>query len=254
MSDQETAKKTSTTSKAMFTKARNNMLSLIDSGSDVEIIESRFNEVKRTYLNVQEKHEEYLGLRGIEEANTSDQQGWVEVIDKEYDEAEELKVTYIRNKGNVEYEDRKKLHAEELKNTQRQALSIRRIEEAAFLSQMENLQDLVKLQLEEDDPVMNVVKDGLSDDKRQIDICKKSQHNHITTFSEIPQFEIEWITSLQDKLFKVTLKVGELTKKKEEKDSQRSGLRLQKIKMPSFDGDIRDVKILDYIIKIIQIY
>ena len=57
MSNQETAKKTRTTSKAMFTRA-----------SDVEIIESRFNEVKRAYLNVQEKHEEYLGLRGIEEA------------------------------------------------------------------------------------------------------------------------------------------------------------------------------------------
>ena len=116
-------------------------------------------------------------------------------------------------------------------NTQRQALSMRKIEEAAYLSQIANLQDLVKLQLKKNDPVMNVVKDGLSDVKRQIDICKKSQHNYITTLSEIPQSEIEWITLLQ-----------ELTKMKEEKASQRSGLRLQKIKMPSFDGDIRDLR------------
>ena len=74
MSDQVTAKKTRTTSKAMFARARNNMLRLIDSGSDVEIIANHFNEVKRTYLNVQEKHEEYVGLHGTDEANTSDQQ------------------------------------------------------------------------------------------------------------------------------------------------------------------------------------
>ena len=29
-------------------------------------------------------------------------------------------------------------------------------------------------------------------------------------------------------------------KKKEEKECQRSGVRLQKIKMPSFEGEIRD--------------
>ena len=67
MASAAACKKARATAKGLFTKARKNLIRMIENDSDIEIIESRMMDLKRTYLKVQEKHEEYLSHQeGVE--------------------------------------------------------------------------------------------------------------------------------------------------------------------------------------------
>ena len=60
----------------------------------------------------------------------------------------------------------------------------------------------------------------------------------VATLTEIPEEEIKWASSLQEKVQIMNSKFSSLTIKKEGK--KRSGIRLERIKMPTFAGNIRD--------------
>ena len=60
----------------------------------------------------------------------------------------------------------------------------------------------------------------------------------VATLTEIPDTEIKWASILQEKVLNLNIKLSSLTIKKESK--KRSGIRLERIKMPTFAGNIRD--------------
>ena len=60
MATTDALKKCRATAEGLFTKARKNLIRVIDNGSDIEVVENRMADLKRTYLSVQEKHAEYV--------------------------------------------------------------------------------------------------------------------------------------------------------------------------------------------------
>lgn len=139
----------------MFTTARNNMMKFMDSGCHAEIIDSRFEDVKRTYLKVQEQHEEYLCL--LEESGdidtTTNLQNWMDEVDEEFNKVEMEKFSYMRKKEVVKEEPL----VEDPRTKMEQALVMRRIEETAFKKQINDLEDLIKKEEATDDPMLNLV-------------------------------------------------------------------------------------------------
>ena len=60
----------------------------------------------------------------------------------------------------------------------------------------------------------------------------------VATLTEIPEEEIKWASNLQEKVLNMNSKFSSLAIKKESK--KRSGIGLERIKMPIFAGNIRD--------------
>ena len=56
----EASKKCRGTTKRTVTKSRKKLISVIDNDSDIEVVENRMADLKRTYLNVHERHIEYV--------------------------------------------------------------------------------------------------------------------------------------------------------------------------------------------------
>ena len=115
----DASKKARSAAKGLFTNARNNLYRLIKSSANVEIIENRFTELKINYSKTLEKHAEYVDmLDETDEEAMKIEEGWIDVIDLEFDDAEANKVKYIyENSTNIKKEEEKQqvLQAEHAK-------------------------------------------------------------------------------------------------------------------------------------------
>ena len=125
-----------------------------------------------------------------------------------------------------------------LQSIRNQCLSMRKIEEASFDSIHISLIVKIQAQMNADVPNVDIIKEELSDLKRQLDVCKQMHLKFVATLTEIPDNEIKWASSLQDKVLNMNTKFSSLTVKRESKKS--SGIRMERIKMPKFAGSIRE--------------
>ena len=235
MATAQASKKCRATAKGLFTKARNNLIKVIDNGSYTEIVESTMADRKQTYLSVQEKHAEYISILDIDE---NDQASWISSIDDEFDKSEEKKVFYVRKKIADKRNEDIKPKVGQSEDMQKQGLVMRKVEEAAFNSIHESLGNKILIQMDADGPMLDIVKEELSDLKKQLDACKLVHRKYIATLYEIPEQEIKWVSNLQEQVLEMNTKVSLLTANRESK--KRSSIRLERIKMPKFDGNIRD--------------
>ena len=62
MASIEAAKQERTTAKRLFTRTKNGLSNAMDKQDDLEIIKSRFMDLKVKFSEVQEKHEVYVSL------------------------------------------------------------------------------------------------------------------------------------------------------------------------------------------------
>lgn len=238
MADQAKAKRG--ISKGLFTKAQKKLCKALEDNADVEIIEGRMSDVKKAYNTAQERHEEYMSALGISEqdANFATEDSWISSLDDEYDEIERKKVAYVRK---VKTEPQRSDGIDSGKQTeshQSQLIAIRQIEVVAFNTILDSLKDKIKLQMSCDEPILDIIKEEFSDLKRQFESCKQAHHKYITVLPNIPKDEIQWAGLLQDKVLKMSAEFSKLMEKKE--DKKRSGISHEKLKMPTFDGNIRD--------------
>ena len=84
--------------KGLFTKAQKKLRKALDGNADVEIVEGRMSDVKKTYNTAQERHEEYMSTLGISEGdnNYAIEDSWISTLDDEYDEIEGRKNAVMR--------------------------------------------------------------------------------------------------------------------------------------------------------------
>ena len=213
-------------------------MKVIDNNGDLEIVESRMDDLKRLYFSVQEKHEEYVSTLSSEDSNPEVEDEWISTIDDEFDESEIMKVSYVR-KRNAEKDNEDKMYDNgKLESMQQQCLSMRTIEEKAFNSILTSLRKKIETQMSADEPILDIIKDELSDLKRQLDACKQSHLKYIATLIVVSQTQINWISDLQDILLDTNTTFSLLAEKRAGK--KRCGLRLERIKLPKFEGNIRD--------------
>ena len=232
----DTSKKARATAKSLFTKTKKNLIRAIENKSDILIIEGRMEELKRMYNTAQEKHEEYMTLLNIGEGDEGyDQEdAWIEDVDKAFDEVEIKKVAYAKGQSaaiaqpSVE-KDEQPAGVVQPNNHEKQYLSMRKVEEIAFNSLHESVAAKIAEQMKVDEPITEIIKEELSDLKRQSEACKQAHHKYISTLSNPSDEIISWAKPFQDKITKLTKDFSRIMQKKV--DAKPSGIPHEKLKM-----------------------
>ena len=74
--------------------------------------------------------------------------------------------------------------------------------------------------------------------KLKSEACKIAHHKYISTLSNPSDEVISWAQPFQNKITKLTADFSKLMQKKI--DAKQSGIPHEKLKMPQFDGNIRN--------------
>ena len=115
----------------------------------------------------------------------------------------------------------------------------RKVEERAFRKHAADLEQLIKDESCRDTPMYNVITDAQSEMKNIFQSCKKANSKYVTTLTELEiEDEMEWLSDLQKLMADINLQVGKMEQYKHE--SKSKGLCLEQMKMPQFNGDMRD--------------
>ena len=88
--------------------------------------------------------------------------------------------------------------------------------------------------------MVKMIKEAHSKLQKQFETCKEAHNKYVSLVDlELPKEEINWIASHMNKLSQMNIKVATILSEKDV--SKRSGgLQLEKMKMPFFNGNIRD--------------
>ena len=240
METAEALKKTHAKAKSLFTKSKKNLIRAIDNKSDVEIVQGRLEELKKAYYAAQEKHEEYMTSLNIDKNadNYEEEEAWITGIDNVFDETEQTTVTYVRNNKVTENTNERPAGVEQPDNKEKQYLSMHKCEEILFNTLHDSFASKIKLQMEADEPILDVIKEELSDLKRQSEACKQANHKYISSLPEASNEVIQWTKSFQDKVTKLTTEFSKLMQKK--LDAKETGIPQEKLRNPTFSGNIRE--------------
>ena len=85
----------------------------------------------------------------------------------------------------------------------------------------------------------SVIRDAQNEMKNLFQSCKKAHSKYVTTLTELEiEDEMEWLSGLQKLMADINIQVGKMDQCKLENKSKC--LRLERMKMPQFNGDIRD--------------
>ena len=166
MVDVEPLKRSRVTAKRLFTKAKNNLIRLIDSESDIEIIGNRWADLKRNFLNVQEKHADYISTLEENDPAWQTEVGWIGNIDHDFDDLEFKKIVYVRMKHDEKVKEVNPVVVGQSEGMQHQCFVMRKMEEATFNSILSSLESKFAAQMKAEEPVLDI-KDELLDLKRQ---------------------------------------------------------------------------------------
>ena len=228
------AKRARTIAKGLFTRACSNFYRNVNEKEIIEIVESRFLRVQKEYFNTQENHEQYMTLVGEDAYEENNK--WVEEVDIEFDQIEKVKIEYVGRPEKSDVKDRTSL----ITSNQQRIFSLRMIEESIFNHQVEVCMRIIYEQAKATDPLIEIIKDAQSDLKRQLNICGEANQKYIMTIDNITDSEINWINLLYGKVCEIDLEVAKLSKDIERNVKRHSNhLRLEPIKRPTFDGNIR---------------
>eukprot|EP00794_Sanderia_malayensis_P021205 gene21205-23287_t len=228
MATVKAVKKERTTAKRLFTRTKNGLQNALDKQDDLEIIENRFIDLKDKFNKVQEKHEAYISfVDNVGDEFEEEEDEWINDIESTFEDMERRKVALVRTQKGLE--------------------------EQKKAAEVENLNQLIDSEYGKKNPALHVIEEAQADLKKQFERCKEA-HRQLITIIDISNAdrEIEWIKRIQkvysDVSFKI-VSIRQIHKKDKNVDSLTSseretcrghGIRLESMKMPVFDGDIRD--------------
>ena len=215
--------------------------------SDPAIVKERFSNVKERWNQLQFKHEIYKNvleetkLSAVDtdererEAIRNQEEEWICRVEEEFEDAERVHTEYIRKtttQPTIASVD------QSLKG-KKGALLKRNVEEEAIRKYAADLEQLIKEESCQDTPMYHVIRDAQSEMKNLFQSCKKAHSKYVTTLRELEiEDEMEWLSNLQKLMADINLQVGKIEQYKHE--SKRKDLHLERMKMPQFNGDIRD--------------
>ena len=214
--------------------------------SAAEIVEKRMDDVYTAYKNAQFLHDDYMSSLGLDDTDPqyTAENVWIDTIDEEFDNAEQEKVEYIQKMdNNTNGTINEAMPAGAMpnvnnENKKKQYLSMRKVEKVAFDSIHESLKKKIAKEMKSEEPILEIIKDELSDLKRQYSSCKDSHQKYIAELPHVTEEDIQWVGDLQNQILEMTTQYSKLMQTKE--DTKTKGIPHEKLKMPTFDGNIRN--------------
>tara|TARA_B110001454_G_scaffold196478_1_gene199376 strand:- start:542 stop:6220 length:5679 start_codon:yes stop_codon:yes gene_type:complete len=265
----ELAKRGRTTSKRIMAMAISNFLKAIDKGKPNSSINNLFLKIEKKWEDVQETHAEYLAalLSDDEGDPPANEAEWISTCFEKYNEAEEAKARFDANNqpvsknetGTHQASESDKERASELKatlskpaNTSNQLPNIKKLkravkfERSTLVSCAQNLEAIAK----DEDTSIDTIKEAQIELKSWQDQYMKSQKDLILITSDDEELEEEMKLSqqLQRLCIQANVEAGKIISKREKKSHNQSTekkssgleLKLERMKLPSFSGDVRE--------------
>ena len=224
-----------TSAKRQLTIAINNLKSIIDEKGDAKTASDRFEAVKLKWSNLTEKHATYLAYAypdDTEEPDESEDQ-WLEACFKSYSNAEN------------QYGEFLKLHTKQGIDSKSKTKKIRnavKFERIALQSSISSVHAVI----EDPDASESTIVDANSQLKKQLDIYHARQRECIDLLSDEEEIDhqAEMMSKMQSLYITANLAAGKAiktrTSSQRDANKESSGIKCPRLKMPSFNGNIRD--------------
>ena len=235
-------KKARSQAKRRFTRTCNNLQKAVDDDLILKTVESRYNDLKDAWKEVQQKHDEYME-QVTEESDEEEE--WINDLNKTYCEIEETADAYIEKKTKENESERKvedeKKYTEELR--------IHREQEGVKLMQhIDDIQKMIDQTTENKSDICEALKRGNKHLADRIATCERIHLKYITTIKDQQEREEEkdWILPLLNSYSKVCTEIQvfiscnlkHITRTNEE-ITVKNNLKLERLKFNTFDGDLR---------------
>ena len=227
------------TAKRKFSRIYNRSSEAIHNEVNVEIIEGKFNDLKLQWDEVQSTHDNYLFAVYPDDEEPFGEQDelWIKELDEKFEIMQKTKCDHLRKIKNKNIES---THIEINENL-REREEGGTLQRILFLKEVESIRNSIK----KDDSfcLKNLITSSMSDIKHQIEKCKVTHFSYVTMLSEEKaRGEDEWINEIYDiygKLKETFFNHIDAASKQELKEKRQLQFRLERVKMPKFEGNIR---------------
>ena len=244
----EGAKIQKTSAKSRFTRKLKEFLKAVDENKGLEIVNRTFEELNEAWSIVESKHDTYVEFIKEEEQAKAD--AWIGELQQNFGSAMEKEIKYKQTKTavdkKIEEEERQQEAArKEQENFQKMiehALVKRKITESVLEQLIQDVQTMitgesVNTALEK---AQNILDLAVAD-------CKQANLKYLELLDkDKADAEINWTRKIQSEYNKVTSNIAvvmaksneKLLKEKSTSQGKQLNVRLEKLKMPTFDGNI----------------
>ncbi|KAK3744163.1 hypothetical protein QZH41_006681 [Actinostola sp. cb2023] len=231
--------------KAKFTRKRTELSKAMDEGKALDVIKRIFMDYNEAWVNVKAKHDHYLTFLNDQECLNEEpwidelQQLFTESMERESSYEQEIKArqSLIKQQANQkDEEDKRNVKSKKLiEETQMK----RKVKEQIFMQILDDLKTLLT-KADEDSDVKGIAIKTTKELKSALDDCKESNDAYMTLLDQAEDVtnEIMWIKRMQKLYNMATDEIEEKIAKCQKRVS--SNIRMEKIKLPTFDGNIRN--------------
>ena len=237
--------------KGRFTRKLNELRKSVDDDKGVEIVKGNYDELTEAWRSVESKHDAYTIL--LEDSEVEANEEWILELQRSFSEAMEQYIRYANTKAAKEKTakqevDRKEQAKLDLSKTRRmmdQAFIKRNTTEAVFKTLVDEAIHLLDSHEAGRDaiPALRKVQQAL---ETSLADCKAANDKYFEFLDrDEALIEVGWILFVQKQYNKVSDRIESHIAKVSPKsydqstEAKLSNLRLEKIKMPRFDGDLR---------------
>lgn len=250
----EDAKSQRRAAKGRFTRKLNELRKSVDDDKGVEIVKQNFDELTETWRNVESKHDTYTMF--LEDGEVEANEEWILELQRSFSEALAMEqyVHYSSTKAAREMAAKQEVDRQELAKldfgkTRRlidQAFVKRNTTEAVFRTLVDEAVHLLDSHDAGEDaiPALRKVQQAL---ETSLADCKEANDKYFEFLNrDEVVMEVGWILFVQKQYNKVIdrieLHIAKVSPKSHDQDTaaKLSNLRLEKIKMSRFDGDLRE--------------
>ena len=244
MSTLDQLKKLRIAGKARFTRINNRVLKAIKEDNEAEYIDDIFKELTEAWRDLQAKHYNYVSLSDEDEQN----EVWISEIEDTFSETKRLRICaqkIAQDKAIKNLKEDEICKTIELrKQSIDEAKRSRRLDEITFRQEADQWEAIL-----DDELPRGLTAGGVKLAQKEFEIqferCKASHRKFLNLLDEdIANKEIHWIVPLHKIYREISIKFEAFLEVQSEHLLKRStastGLRLEPMKMPRFEGEVRD--------------
>ena len=244
----EEAKKIRTTAKIRFTRRRNEFLKSVRENRGIDSVKRTFADLHEAWNTVEGKHDLYTLYLAEEEVEQSET--WINELQELYNEAAAIQIQYMNDQVQLEKKQREEISRQEVIRIEQEKfqrlLDQTNLRKKSLETIFETLTNYAQSLMESHDGGQDAPA-ALRKTERELEVvlanCNKL-HNRLLELlnAESAESEIKWIREIYARYNEISGRIESFTAKGKNVESaqKQNPIQLEKVKMPSFTGEIRD--------------
>ena len=228
---------------------KNEFFKAIAENKGTEILRTKFKELTEAWSTVEGKHDIYLMYLSEEEIATNEK--WIDELQEEYNGVSAVYAKYENEKHLIEQKEKEelnrqhmmKLREEEFQRIVQQTIIKKKSAEAIFEALVEHVKNVIETRADDENAGIALRKTEKDMELAALADCKSAHNKLLEILNEATaENEIEWIRRIQTCYNETIETIQTFTARTENRNNARQNcaLRIEKAKMPSFNGKIRE--------------